>query len=91
MTAPKEVIDNHEEVMPGVFAGVDNDDYHNKYEGESKTSICWAAKSINQYHTLNLHQTLIGSKVPNGFTLEKGISFDLFKGLWKYAGIKDWK
>ena len=51
MTTPKEVRNNpaHEEVMPGVWAGVDNDDYHNRYPGESKTSICWAAKSMKQY------------------------------------------
>lgn len=38
------------------------------------------SRRLRKIHTLNLHQTLIGSKVPNGHTLEHGISFDLFKG-----------
>ena len=38
MTAPKEIRDNYEEVMPGVYAGVPNDLYHS-VDGLSKTTF----------------------------------------------------
>ena len=48
MTAPNEIRDNYEEVMPGVFAGVPNDLYHS-VDGLSKTTICELAKSVSHY------------------------------------------
>jgi hypothetical protein len=66
MTAPKEVRDNHEEVMPGVFAGVDIEKYHNRYDGESKTSICWVAKSIKQHLMAKAADPLSGTGITKG-------------------------
>ena len=48
MAAPKEIRDNYEEVMPGVYAGVPNDLYHS-VDGLSKTTICELAKSVSHY------------------------------------------
>ena len=36
---------------------------------------------INSAATINIHQCVAGSKVPNGFTIEQGLSKDFFKGL----------
>jgi len=45
-------------------------------------------KKINTFHTINMHQTVVGSKVPNGFSLDKGMSKDFFSSFdgWVYSG-----
>ena len=42
------------------------------------------SKDLKRLHTINIHQCLIGSKTPTGFSLETGISKDFFKG---YNGV----
>jgi hypothetical protein len=51
MTAPKEVRDNYEEVMPGFFADVPNEIYHQP-TAESKTTICWVLESVDHHNML---------------------------------------
>lgn len=41
------------------------------------------SKDLRKFHSINIHQCLIGSKTPNGFTLETGMSKDFFKA---YSG-----
>lgn len=42
------------------------------------------SQDLKRIHTINMHQTIVGSKVPNGFSLEKGMSKDFFK---RYKGV----
>jgi len=46
--APQHIIDNYEQVMPGVFAGVPNQLYHDS-DGISKTNICDIERSVAHY------------------------------------------
>ncbi len=41
-------------------------------------------KALKRFHTINIHQCLIGSKTPTGFSLEHGMSKDFFKD---YNGV----
>lgn len=41
-------------------------------------------QALKRFHTINIHQCVIGSKTPTGFSLDSGISKDFFKG---YNGI----
>ena len=42
------------------------------------------SQNLRRIHTINMHQTIVGSKVPNGFSLEKGMSKNFFKS---YKGV----
>ena len=46
--APKNIIDNYEQVLPGIFAGVPIEEYHAS-DGTSKTNICDIDRSVAHY------------------------------------------
>ena len=54
--APKNIIDNYEQVLPGVFAGVPNEVYHAS-DGISKTNICDIERSVAHYLMSKEHPT----------------------------------
>lgn len=54
MTAPKEIRDNYEEILPGIYSLVPNEVYHAS-DGLSKTNVCDINDSIAQYNLKKLN------------------------------------
>jgi len=98
LSAPESIKSNpqHEQVMPGCWANVSNQDYHAS-EGESKTSICHVLDSIEHYlmyQRIEQEQTsalLIGSGWHTR-SLEPDLFNDLYRvGPTKTKTAKAWK